>query len=172
VFEPYDLDGDFVMNTALDVARYLLHLSNQEPEPELVTHLRLQKLLYYCQGWALTFRDEPLFPDRIEAWLHGPVVTTVYPIFADYASAPLAPHEGRDCDAIDRNTKSFLQSIWDEYKKHSASELRRKTHEETPWKAARGQRGPDDPAPVEITHSSLTHFFPRNMSARRCRGLI
>ena len=136
-----------------------------------MTHLRLQKLLYYCQGWALTFRDEPLFPDRIEAWPQGPVVTTVYPVFADYASAPLAPHEGRDCDAFDRNTKSFLQSIWDEYKKHSANELRRKTHEETPWKAARGQRGPDDPASVEITHSSLTAFFSAEYERTALPGL-
>src|SRR5438132_1543993 len=121
------------MMTALDIARYLLHLSNQEPEPELITHLRLQKLLYYCQGWWLAMRDEPLFPDRIEAWSHGPVVANLYPVFADYGDSAIAAHEGCDPATLNLDRRKFVESIWIQYRKHSASELRRMTHQEQPW---------------------------------------
>src|SRR5262249_50830431 len=46
---------------AIDVARYLIQLAAAEDEPELLSHLRLQKLLYYVQGWSLAQRRAPMF---------------------------------------------------------------------------------------------------------------
>ena len=40
--------------------------------------MKLQKLLYYCQAWALVWDDKPLFKEKIEAWISGPVVRTLY----------------------------------------------------------------------------------------------
>ena len=42
-----------------------------------ITHLKLQKLLYYAQAWHLAHTNAPLFNKEIKAWTHGPVVTTV-----------------------------------------------------------------------------------------------
>ncbi len=39
-----------------------------------MTHLKLQKLIYYVQGFALVILKTPLFNERMEAWPHGPVV--------------------------------------------------------------------------------------------------
>ena len=36
--------------------------------------LKLQKLLYYCQGHHLAATGEPLFTEAIKAWDNGPVV--------------------------------------------------------------------------------------------------
>src|SRR5689334_12279943 len=69
--------------SAMDVAKFLIYLSACEDEPDYVSHLRLQKLLYYVQGWSLALRGKPMFVERIEAWAHGPVVKNVYAILAD-----------------------------------------------------------------------------------------
>ena len=66
------------MSKALSVAKFLLELAEREDEPDRLSHLRLQKLLYYTQGWSLALRDKALFKDRIEAWAHGPVVKKLY----------------------------------------------------------------------------------------------
>src|SRR5688500_5047510 len=34
--------------------------------------VKLQKLLYYAQGWLLAWYREPLFTDAVEAWAWGP----------------------------------------------------------------------------------------------------
>ena len=39
-----------------------------------ITNLKLQKLVYYSQAWFLGIYQKPLFSDKIEAWVHGPVV--------------------------------------------------------------------------------------------------
>jgi hypothetical protein len=43
-----------------------------------LSHLKIQKLLYFAQGWHLAFFSCPLFEDPIEAWRHGPVVNSIY----------------------------------------------------------------------------------------------
>ena len=69
------------MTTALDAARYLVRLGFTPDEPEdsdFLCPLRVQKLLYYVQGWSLGINDVPMFSERIEAWAHGPVVRDLY----------------------------------------------------------------------------------------------
>ncbi len=51
-----------------DVARYILEKRGR------MSAMKLQKLVYYSQGWHLVFDGEPLFAERIEAWANGPVV--------------------------------------------------------------------------------------------------
>ena len=55
------------MLSAQDIADYLLAFVNRD-EGELLSNLKLQKLLYYAQGFYLALYDKPLFEDRIEAW--------------------------------------------------------------------------------------------------------
>lgn len=30
--------------------------------------------MYYAQAWSLVWDEKPLFPERIEAWVNGPVL--------------------------------------------------------------------------------------------------
>ena len=65
--------------SAVDVARYLVLLASTESdgpaqEADCLTNLRLQKLLYYVQGWSLGERGRPMFREEIQAWRYGPVV--------------------------------------------------------------------------------------------------
>jgi uncharacterized phage-associated protein len=49
---------------AWDLARHLL--SRIKPEQgDSITHLKLQKLLYYCQGWHLAAFGTPIFREDV-----------------------------------------------------------------------------------------------------------
>lgn len=151
------------MARALDVARYLIHLASQEEEPELLTHLRLQKLLYYVQGWSLAMRGVEMFPERIEAWAHGPVVRDLYSSFASYGDHPIPVEKGEIPDSLSQEDREFISSVWDAYRPHSAWNLREMTHTERPWKETRGSLRPADNCSEEITKESMRSFFEFKM---------
>jgi hypothetical protein len=57
-----------------------------EPRDVPVSEAKLHFLLYLCQGHHLADHREPLFPEEIEAWDHGPVVPDVWNPAADRPS--------------------------------------------------------------------------------------
>jgi uncharacterized phage-associated protein len=73
--------------TAMAVAEYFLTLQEEEAG-DLISHMKLQELLYYAQGLHLALNGRPLFDDTIEAWTHGPVVPTVYREFKRFGEIP------------------------------------------------------------------------------------
>ncbi len=155
---------------AIAVARYVIKLAAAEPEPELVSHMRLQKLLYYIQGWHLAAKNRPAFESAIEAWTHGPVVRRVYPQFADYGDAHIAFHEASD-DGLDEDTRNIIRSVWQHYKKYSAMALREMTHGERPWKETRGDLPPDAPCDTEISQDLIREYFEKLYDDQAAPGL-
>ena len=73
---------------AQDVAHFFLSKIDVE-SGEVITHLKLQKLIYYAQAWFLAFFARPLFHDSFEAWQHGPVVRKLYFHYKDFGFNPL-----------------------------------------------------------------------------------
>jgi uncharacterized phage-associated protein len=143
---------------AIDVARYLIRLAASESEPEYMSAMRLQKLLYYIQGWHLGLQDRPLFRERIQAWTYGPVVPEVFKIFRSYGDAPISTDEGSSENLSDHQ-KEFIAAVWEAYKAYSAVKLSQMTHEETPWREARAGIPPGDRSRVEIPRESLKRYF-------------
>ena len=95
------------MAAAMDVARQFVRLAWNGEEPEGLTHMRLQKLLYYAQGWHLAAFGRPLFVGRIEAWKHGPVVKEVYPRFVDRKASPISPDDAGEPSLSDQDRHSW-----------------------------------------------------------------
>ena len=58
------------------IADYFIGLSNETGS--LITNLKLQKLVYYAQAWSLALNNEELFADDFQAWVHGPVLVSLY----------------------------------------------------------------------------------------------
>jgi uncharacterized phage-associated protein len=145
------------MAAALDVADYLIALAAADTdEPDYLSPLRLQKLLYYAQGWSLANRDRPIFGEPIEAWTHGPVVRKVYAHFASLHGDLI--RSGCNGKPLSDEDKEFVGLVWDAYKEFSATALRNKTHQEESWKSA--YRGPNEgQAPGIITDESLRDYF-------------
>jgi uncharacterized phage-associated protein len=157
------------MPSAMEVARYLLQLAAQEPEPELVSPQRLQNLLYYVQGWSLGVRGEPMFPEPIQAWRQGPVIPKVHSCFADCGSGPIPlPTTSPQFSDEDR---AFIDSIWSGYKIHSAARLREMTHSEPPWTIAFGACSPGQACGGEVTHEAMLRYFARLMEDSAPPGL-
>lgn len=103
---------------------------------DTLSNLKLQKLCYYAAGIIAAVRTDnptPLFEDRIEAWLHGPVVPSQYRRFAQYGSDAIAEIEDFNFDAIEPADASILNDVHSFYGQYSAWKLRNMTHEEAPW---------------------------------------
>jgi uncharacterized phage-associated protein len=153
------------MAHATEVARYLAYIAANEEEPDYLTNLRLQKLLYYVQVWSLVMRGKPMFPEKIQAWVHGPVVKQVYREFASKGNLPIMPEDlGELRFNISSQDRKFVASVWDSYKGYSASKLREMTHQEDPWKNARKGYGPADKCEKEITRAAIMEYFGESPS--------
>lgn len=120
------------MPTAHDVARYFVSLVDEEAG-DSISNLKLQKLLYYAQGFNLAFYDKPLFGESIKAWMHGPVVPQVYHEYKDFGSGPVSVIPVNLDDYSDQ-VRSLLDDVYTVYGQFSASKLRDLTHEEPTWK--------------------------------------
>lgn len=140
------------MLTCYDVADYLLSQANEEVG-DLVSNLKLQKLVYYAQGLHLALYDEPLFPEAIEAWTHGPVVPDLYRRYKECASGAISRPEGMDFTKFTPEVRELLDEVYSVYGQFSAWKLREMTHNERPWQEANA-------ASVRIiTHESLRDYF-------------
>ena len=60
------------MADVLDVAKYALDKLGY------VSTMKLQKIVFYSHAYHLVRQGLPLFDDRIEAWVNGPVVRALF----------------------------------------------------------------------------------------------
>jgi uncharacterized phage-associated protein len=139
------------MASAHDVANYFLTLQTSEDSGDLISNLKLQKLLYYAQGYHLAMYDAPLFPQTIRAWKHGPVVPDIWVKYTHLNAGAIPLPEDYDPSKLTGETKTFLDEVYDVVGQFSAWKLRNMTHEEPPWKETPGER--------EITHDRLKSYF-------------
>lgn len=95
-----------------------------------ISHLKLQKLLYYAQSAFLALKDEPLFPNDIIAWNHGPVVEEIYHKYKKYGSNDIDEFSEVKIDA---ETEKVLTEVYNVFGEYSAWGLRNLTHTEAPW---------------------------------------
>lgn len=139
------------MLTCYDVADYFLSKVDDETD-ELISNMKLQKLVYYAQGCHLALFDEPLFSEPIKAWAHGPVIPSLYRKYKDFGAQGIQlPAEGIDLSKYEKRVCDLLDDIYEVYGQYSAWKLRNLTHEEPPWK--------DTPQDGEIRHESMKRYF-------------
>jgi uncharacterized phage-associated protein len=119
--------------TALDAAEYLIAIVDRE-SGDSITHLKLQKLLYYAQGFHVGMRDgAPLFPELILAWNHGPVVRRVYSQYRHCQHRSIDPKSEVYADAYAPEDREVLDAVYSTYGQFGATKLENMTHEESPW---------------------------------------
>lgn len=138
------------------VADYLL-MKIDPGAGDLISNMKLQKLLYYCQGWHMAAFGRPLFSERIEAWEHGPVVPDIYHRFKHFGSQAIPPElaDRARAGSISFEARRVVDDVWDRYGEMHAARLRNKTHKERPWRDAFHSNRPDAP----ITLEALRDFF-------------
>lgn len=144
-------------------AAYLCAVYDDE---DSFSQLKLQKLLYYAQGYALALLGRPLFGDRIEAWDHGPVVPGVWQAHTQHQARPLPRPETFDVVGVDPEARAVLDRVYAELGQFEAWRLRDMTHDEPPWR--------DTPHNETIPLDRLRDYFTSRLSAtegtREIRG--
>lgn len=138
------------------VADYLLAESRERGE--VLTNLKLQKLLFYAQAWHLALQGEPLFDEDFQAWVHGPVLPSQYRRFSNYEWRPIVEEVARphfDTGAIE----AFLDEIIDVFGTESAVVLEQMTHRERPWIDARGDIPMDVPSQARIDKAVMREYY-------------
>jgi uncharacterized phage-associated protein len=144
-------------SSARRVAEYLIAFSREVGDP--LTNLKLQKLLYYAQGWFLALHDRPLFDERIEAWPHGPVVPPVYGSYKEWRWEPIKAEIDLNPDDYSGEVKGHLDEVMEVFGTYTAYQLERMTHREPPWLEARGSLPSDEPSNAVITPGSMARYF-------------
>ena len=116
-----------------EIANKLLVMS--EESGELMTNMKLQKMLYYQQGFHLAYFDTPLFDEDIEAWMYGPVVPSVYEMFSEKSMEGLRGNRNKIVTLAESNEEYLFAEVFRVYGRYSAVGLMNMTHEEMPWKS-------------------------------------
>jgi uncharacterized phage-associated protein len=119
---------------ALDIARYIIAVAYENGD--IITNLKLQKLLYYAQAWYMVHHDgKKLFNDDIEAWKHGPVVRSIYDKYKRYGNGLIDKEELCEDNAfgLAQCDCEFINGFLSEFMQYTASVLVNMIHREDPW---------------------------------------
>lgn len=140
---------------ALDIAEKILAKGSSSDSEEWISNLKLQKLLYYMQGFHLAVFEEPLFNDEIEAWMYGPVVPEIYKHFQDYKNQGI-PFDGTAIELTPKE-EALFEAVYKVYSKYSAIGLMDMTHSEMPWRTTSTGKG------SVIAKEKLRTFFKKRL---------
>ena len=118
----------------IDIADFYISLANSLPDNS-IDNLKLNKLLYFAQGWHMVKLHKPLFMDEIEAWDYGPVIPAVYHAFKCCGANPIEePLDKFDEKRLSEDTLSLLLDVYNEYGRYTGWALKDLTHQpDTPW---------------------------------------
>lgn len=121
--------------TPNDIAEFILRNYDYDKMKEMITPLKLQKLLNYIYSYLLTFGYK-IFDESPQAWAHGPVFKSVYDNYSSYGYRCIdIPQEERSLH--EKELEKFILKIAEGYGRFSAKDLEHLTHKEKPWIAAR-----------------------------------
>ncbi len=138
------------MLTCHDVAAYILNQNGA------MTAVKLQKLLYYSQAWSLVWDDTPLFCDRIEAWVNGPVVADFY--YKHRGEYIITSCTG-DANALTKSQEDTVDAVLLAYGDKTSQWLSDLSHREKPWQKAREGLVPSERGTNEITLDSMLRYY-------------
>ena len=116
---------------ALDIANKIISKTDLE-HGDTISNLKLQKMMYYQQGFHLAYFGTPLFDEDIVAWQYGPVVPSVYKEYKSFESNSIST--SKEGISLSDDEEELFNNVYEEYNQFSAVALTKMTHEESPWK--------------------------------------
>ena len=138
------------------IADYIVARCNDREEK--ITNLRLQKILYYVQGYFLKYFEQPAFNESIYCWPYGPVVAQAYYEYNINGNNNIILSESYKADALDKikpkEYRQLINNIIDRCMNFTITNLVNKTHEELPWK--------NSDIKDEISISAIKNYFNEN----------
>lgn len=142
------------MLSCFDIADYFIWIANETGS--FISNLKLQKLVYYAQAWYIALHNNPLFEEDFEAWVHGPVIPSLYQKYKSFGWQPISEDVA---PGLPNDVLQFLDEVAEEYFACDAYELEQMTHAEDPWNWARGDLAPDEPSNEVIKKEWMKEFY-------------
>ncbi len=139
------------------VAHWFLSQSSEEAP---VTHLALQKLLYFTQGWSMALLHREMFEGRCQAWAHGAVYPKVYRLLKPFRFDPL-PKVRRE-EAFAEEERQVLEAVKKYYfDRYNAKTLEEICHYEEPYRKAREGYHEEEPCQEEIDREEMKGYYSK-----------
>lgn len=151
---------------AEQIADYFIWKASQETDKDRkhLTNKKLQKLLYYAQAWSLVVRKEKLFKEKIEAWVHGPAIRSIYNEYKIFGFNPIKKEiDSKKIEKLPKGIVNFLNEVWSVYGKFDASYLELLTHSENPWQKAREGVAKSESSSNEISLKEMEKFYAEKL---------
>lgn len=149
-----------------------------------LTPMKLQKLVYFAQGWYLALMEEKLINEQVEAWKYGPVWESLYHEFKHFGNSTIT-HPATETvmqsgekflmklkkvdPPKDPEAIGFLEAVWDAYGAFTSIQLSNLTHKEgTPWEET---WKPGLPKNTDIPEDSIKQFFQAKIEPANAEGV-
>ncbi len=158
------------IRSAIDVSRYIINKCHASGIS--ISNLKLQKLLYFAQGFSLALLDQPLFAEEIEPWDFGPVVPEVYREYKmfgandipqiksfydlDFDSDNFLNLVDFDENIFSESQKLIMNTVVNKFGRYTANSLVTITHKQSPWINSYGKN-------KFISKNELSDFFKEMM---------
>jgi len=140
--------------SCFDIADYFIWIANETGS--FISNLKLQKLVYYAQAWYIALHNNPLFEEDFEAWVHGPVIPSLYQKYKSFGWQPISEDVA---PGLPKDVIEFLDEVAEEYFACDAYELEQMAHAEDPWNWARGDLAPDTPSNEVIKKEWMKDYY-------------
>jgi uncharacterized phage-associated protein len=142
-----------------------------------ITHMKLQKLLYFANGWWLGLSGERLLSENPQVWRYGPVFRGVYNAFNRFGSRsvtgmvqgnPFAGNQPQRLSAEEKQrVEPMINWIWGEYGGRTGIQLSDETHAPgTPWQCIAAANNYSVPLETEIDPKEDWRYFAQLASSR------
>lgn len=155
-------DGRAIANFVLDVCDV------QERE---LTHLSLQKLVFFCHAWSLVKLERPLVKHQFEAWQFGPVLQYLYRDFKSSERSPIK-YRSKKLDFstgqkvavaydLDEPTQELLRRVIGFYSRLRPGTLVELSHaEDGPWHQVWNHSDNVNPG-MTISDDAIRNYFAK-----------
>lgn len=101
-----------------------------------LTHMQIQKLIYFAHALSLVAYDRPLVKKKFQAWPYGPVDLDVFLVFRGSGKQKIKNLIQNIDQPIDSETHELIALVYQKFGKKTGWKLSELTHEGAPWKEA------------------------------------
>ena len=153
------------------VANCIIDLSLEYDQD--LSHLSLQKILYFTHGRCLIEKATPLVSGHFEAWQYGPVHPAIYSAFKNTRGRRIIEHAKRldpltgrwsELDAlVDKQDRLFVRVHAAQYMSLTAARLVDLSHANgSPWDVLTKRQGDERIYGDRITNDAIVALFHRH----------
>ena len=141
------------MASTFDVAKYIAERTGE------VSAMKLQKLMYYAQAWHLVWEEAPLFDEDFQAWANGPVLPSLYQLHRGMFKVDAGLFASADSARVSELQRQNIDRVLAFYGDQTAQWLSNLTHQEDPWKQARGETPSGSPSTAVISQAAMHEYY-------------